>query len=70
MLCGLTRSCVQPLSNGMDAYVFFVADNTLRGIFFVHEKLTVSSVFGNGSQNFQYSIQDVLQQQKDDGYDW
>lgn len=51
----------------MDAYVFFVADNTLRGIFFVHEKLTVSSVFGN---NFQYSIQDVLQQQKDDGYDW
>lgn len=38
--------------------------------FFVHEKLTVSSVFGNGSQNFQYSIQDVLQQQKDDGYDW
>ena len=54
----------------MEAYVFFVADNTLRGIFFVHEKLTVSSVFGNGSQNFQYSIQDVLQQQKDDGYDW
>jgi hypothetical protein len=50
----------------MNAYVFLVADNTLRGIFFVHEKLTVSSVFGNGSQSFQYSIQDVLQQQKGD----